>query len=36
MTRKTFGKTTVTKAHEEDPGPAPISALLRRDREPEA
>ena len=30
MTRKTFGKTTATKAHEEDPGPNPLSAVLRR------
>jgi uncharacterized membrane protein YsdA (DUF1294 family) len=30
MTRKTFGKTTTTEAHEEDPGPNPLSAVLRR------
>jgi VIT1/CCC1 family predicted Fe2+/Mn2+ transporter len=35
MTRKTFGKTTPPQAAEEEPGPAPLSALLRR-REQEA
>ncbi|MDQ3644871.1 MAG: hypothetical protein M3356_05105 [Actinomycetota bacterium] len=37
MTRKTFGKTTTTEAHEEDPGPNPLSALLRRkEQDPDA
>jgi hypothetical protein len=30
MTRKTFGKATTTVAHAEEPGPTPLSFLLRR------
>lgn len=30
MTRKTFGKTTVVEKHAEEPGPTPLSFLLRR------
>ena len=35
MTRKTFGKTTVARAAQEEPGPMPLSFALRR-REKEA
>lgn len=30
MTRKTFGKTTAVEKHAEEPGPTPLSFLLRR------